>query len=89
MLSGDRVDLEIVPQIADLASGRRVRFAAASTHMAVRPGQWIRIGGADNAETRALAEILGRADAGQSESFSISLKVERVDEGRNNGKMIK
>jgi len=79
LLVGDRIDLEIVPQIADIASGRRVRFAAASTHVAVRPGHWTEIGGGDNAETNALAEILGFAGTGQSSTFSISLKVEQLD----------
>lgn len=77
--AGDRIELEIVPQIADIASGRRVRFAAASTHVAVRPGHWTEIGGGDNAETNALAEILGVAGTGENDAFSISLKVERLD----------
>ena len=78
-VSGDRIDMEIVPQIADIASGRRVRFAAASTHVSVRPGQWTEIGGGDNAKTDALAEILGVAGTGQRGAFSILLKVERLD----------
>lgn len=79
LLAGDRIDLEIVPQIADIASGRQVRFAAASTHVAVRPGHWTEISGGDNAETNALAEILGVAGTRENDAFSISLKVERLD----------
>lgn len=79
LLVGDRIDLEIVPQIADLASGKQIRFAAASTHVAIRPGQWTEIGGGDNAKTDALDEILGIAGTRQNDAFSISLKVERLD----------
>jgi hypothetical protein len=79
LLAGDRIDLEIVPQIADLASGKRVRFSAASARVRVRPGQWTEIGGGDKAETDALAEILGVAGTRENDAFSISLKVERLD----------
>ncbi len=78
-VSGDHIDLEIVPQVADLASGRRIRFAAASTHVVVRPSQWTKIGGGENVEAAALAEILGAADSERTESFSILLKVSRLD----------
>ena len=79
LMAGDRIDLEIVPEIADLDAGQQIRFAAASVHLAVQPGRWIQIGGGKNAETAALAEILGLSEGRREESFSILLKVERLD----------
>jgi hypothetical protein len=79
LVVGDRIDLEIVPEIADLDAGRRIRFAAASTHLAVQPGRWIEIGGGKNDETKALAEILGISGGRRQDSFSIFLKVEKLD----------
>jgi len=78
-LAGDRIDLTVDPQIADLASGKRVRFAAASAHLTVEGGQWVEIGGGGDRSGAALAEILGVGDAERTAAFSIFLKVERLD----------
>jgi len=78
-LAGDRIDLTIDPQIADLASGRQVRFAAASTHLVVDGGRWVQIGGGDERTGAALTEILGVADGEKTAAFSIFLRVERLD----------
>ncbi len=79
-LAGDRIDLTIVPQVADLASGQRVRFSAASVHRIVRPGQWSQIGSGQRVQSGALAEILGASDTAGRGSFSISVRVDRLDE---------
>jgi hypothetical protein len=78
-IAGDRIDLVIVPQVADLASGQRVRFAAASVHQAVYPDRWTEIGGVQDRQSSALSEILGASDTGRRGSLSISVKVERLD----------
>jgi type II secretory pathway component GspD/PulD (secretin) len=77
-LAGDRIDLTIDPQISDLASGKRVRFAAASTHLVVDGGRWVQIGGGDERTGAALTEILGVADGEKTTAFSIFLRVERL-----------
>ncbi len=78
VLAGDRIDLKIVPEIADQESGQRVRFAAASTHIAVLPGRWTELGGGQSEQSQSLREILGVSDDVRRSVFSISVKVEKI-----------
>jgi type II secretory pathway component GspD/PulD (secretin) len=79
VILSDHVDVEILPRIAEeAASGQPgvIRFSAASTHVSAPLGQWITIGGSDQAGNEVLRAILARGGVARSSSLSIQLMVE-------------
>ncbi len=79
-VTGDTVDIEIIPRISYRDPGRRqkiIRFTEASTTISAHLNQWVTIGGAQKEDSEVIREILEYATSANSSSLSISLMVEQ------------
>jgi type II secretory pathway component GspD/PulD (secretin) len=78
VVTGNSVQIEIVPRISSLEDGERgvVRLTEASTTMTVPKGQWVSIGGSSEQSNEAIREILSSGSSSSRSTLSLSLKVE-------------
>lgn len=73
---GDRVDIEVVPRLAQPGGNGAIDFTDLATHLQARPGEWIDLGGLMGSRdevSRAILSIGTSRDGGNS---SFRIKVE-------------
>ncbi|MBN2123162.1 MAG: hypothetical protein JW821_02615 [Deltaproteobacteria bacterium] len=77
-LMGSHADVEILPRIARLATGRKdvVRFSSASTRLSAPLNRWVSVGGADRSSNEVIRAILEAGRRQGASSLSISLMVQ-------------
>lgn len=73
---GDKVDIEITPRLAQAGGDGAIDFTALSTHIQVRPGEWVDLGsllGNRDELTRAILSR-GREQGGNAASLRIMVE---------------
>lgn len=77
VVTGDRVQLEILPRISHgkMKKGGVIRFLEASTTLSVPKGKWITLGGHKEGGNEVIREILSRRSAEDQTRISLSLMV--------------
>jgi hypothetical protein len=78
VITGNSVQIEIVPRISSLEEGERgvVRLTEASTTMTVVKEQWVTIAGASEQSSEVIRDILSSGSSSTDSTLSMSLKVE-------------
>ena len=80
VITGEYVNLEIIPRISHKGSGGRkkiIRFTEAAATVSVPLNQWVTIGSAQKKSNEVMEEILKYGVSNSSSSLSISLMVEK------------
>ena len=78
VVMGDRVSIDITPQISYEVAGREpdvIRFTRASTSLLVPMDQWVAIGGTSETDNEVIAAILKVGTHTQNSELTISIKV--------------
>jgi len=73
---GERVDIEIVPRLAQAGGSGSIDFTTLSTHVQVRPGEWLDLGGLMGNKDEVSRAILGIGDSQSSSTGRFRIKVE-------------
>jgi len=73
---GDKVDVEITPRVAQPGGNGAIDFTALSTHVQVRPGEWVDLGGALGNRDEVSRAILGQGSERGSRSNNLRIKIE-------------
>ena len=79
MIVGNRANIEITPRISRVQEGDPegvIRFTRASTRLSIPLGQWVDIGGTNQAGNEVLSAILKRGSGKEESSVSMSILVE-------------
>jgi hypothetical protein len=78
VITGNSVQVEIVPRISSLEEGERgvVRLTEASTTMTVVKGQWVTVAGTSEQSNEVIHDILSTGSSSANSTLSLSLKVE-------------
>ena len=79
MIVGNRANIEITPRISRVQEGDPegvIRFTRASTRLSIPLGQWVDIGGTNQAGNEVLSAILERGGGKEESSLSMSILVE-------------
>jgi type II secretory pathway component GspD/PulD (secretin) len=78
VITGNSVQIEIVPRISSLEEGDRgvVRLTEASTTMTVPKGQWVTIAGTSEQSSEVIRDILSTGSSSANSTLSLALKVE-------------
>ena len=78
-IRGDNsVDLEIIPRVAFLGDrdSQTITFQELSTHVSVKPGEWIDLGGVLSNSNQVSRTILGASSGGSEEQQRFEVRVE-------------
>lgn len=73
---GDKVDVEITPRVAQPGGNGSIDFTSLSTHVQVRPGEWVDLGGMLNSRDEVSRAILGQGNERGERSTSLRIKIE-------------
>lgn len=76
MVSGDRIQIDIVPVISQQGQQNMIRFTGAATSVVVSKGQWVTIGGTREETNEVVREILSGGGTQKDSDLSMSLMVE-------------
>jgi hypothetical protein len=73
---GDRVDLEIMPRLMQAGGSGAIDFAELATHVQVRPGEWLDLGGLMGRRDDVSRAILSQGGERQSGETALRIMVE-------------
>jgi type II secretory pathway component GspD/PulD (secretin) len=78
VITGNSVQVEIVPRISSLEEGERgvMRLTEASSTMTVVKGQWVTVAGTSEQGNEVIHDILSTGSSSANSTLSLSLKVE-------------
>jgi len=82
VIVGERANIEITPRISRVETGDPqgvIRFTRSSTRLSVPLGQWVEIGGTQQAGNEVLSAIIGSGRGKEISSLSMLLMVEILD----------
>jgi len=81
VIVGERANIEITPRISRVQTGDPqgvIRFTRSSTRLSIPLGQWVEIGGTQQAGNEVLSAIIGSGRGKENSSLSMFLKVETL-----------
>lgn len=73
---GDQVDLEITPRMVQLGGNGVIDFVSLSTHVQLKPGEWLDLGGLLGSRDEVSQAILQNSSTQGSRAVSLKIKVE-------------
>ena len=82
VIVGERANIEITPRISRVETGDPrgvIRFTRSSTRLSIPLGQWVEIGGTQQAGNEVLSAIIGNRSGKENSSLSMLLMVETLN----------
>lgn len=73
---GDKVDVEVTPRVAQPGGNGVIDFTSLSTHVQVRPGEWVDLGGMLGNRDEVSRAILGQGSERSGQSANLRIKIE-------------
>jgi type II secretory pathway component GspD/PulD (secretin) len=86
VIVGERANIEITPRISRLQTGDPqgvIRFTRSSARLSIPLGQWVEIGGTQQAGNEVLSAIIGSGSGKEHSSLSMLLMVETLNKEVN------